>query len=358
MSQRAMEGASLRSLVVRAIPLMQEAQRQCPRTGPGAKPKIPDWVMGCLIMTATLKRKKRKAAQWRFLRAHRVSLQAWLGITDFPSRTTYYRRYRRAYRLLQTAVGLQGQTAVAEGLADPRTVAADKSLIAARGPKWHPSDRRKGRVPKGLSGVDRDSAWGYSKYDGFIQGYSYEVVVSAGKNGLVVPLLASADTASASEHHTFSDKIDQLPSQNRYVLVDAGYDNNAHGDAVEYDAQNRATGRRFVCPQNRRNTNRKARTNWPRSQRVLRQQARRARRAAFLKSPSGKTLYKRRSQTVEPFHDWFKSLFELETHVWHRGLENNRTQLMACLFTYQLLLRHNCRRGNHNGRIRWILDEL
>jgi hypothetical protein len=32
---------------------------------------------------------------------------------------------------------------------------------------------------------------------------------------------------------------------------------------------------------------------------------------------------------VEPFNEWFKSLFELDDRVWHRGLENNQTQLLA-----------------------------
>jgi hypothetical protein len=50
-----------------AVPIVQEAERQCPRTGPGAKPEIPDWFIGALIMVAVLKRKKSKSSQFRFL---------------------------------------------------------------------------------------------------------------------------------------------------------------------------------------------------------------------------------------------------------------------------------------------------
>lgn len=53
-----------------------------------------------------------------------------------------------------------------------------------------------------------------------------------------------------------------------------------------------------------------------------------------------------------------KGLFELHHHVWHRGIDNNRTQLLAALFVYQLLLRYNHHLGNFNGPVRSIMDSL
>jgi hypothetical protein len=79
-------------------------------------------------------------------------------------------------------------------------------------------------------------------------------------------------------------------------------------------------------------------------------------RRQFYRSRRGKAIYRRRSQTVEPFNEWFKTLFELQDRVWHRGLENNRTQLLAAFFVYGLLVRYNHRLGNENARIRWIID--
>lgn len=72
--------------------------------------------------------------------------------------------------------------------------------------------------------------------------------------------------------------------------------------------------------------------------------------------PQGLKLCARRSQTVEPFDDWLKSLFELEHGVWHRGLDNNRAQLLAAIFAYQVLLRCNHHCGKQNGQVRWIID--
>jgi hypothetical protein len=203
MAVRARDGTCLGAMAAMALPFLQEAERRLPRTGPGQKPTIPDWLIAALIMIAILKKKKTKNAQYRYLTEHRAEIAEWLQTRAFPSRSTYYDRYRRTYRLCQEAIRLQGEAIVEEGVADPICVAVDKSLLVGRGPKWHKKDRQAGRIPKGLHGVDVESAWGYSDYHGWVQGYSYEVVVTATADGTVCPLLASVDTASVSEHATF-----------------------------------------------------------------------------------------------------------------------------------------------------------
>ena len=355
MGQRAKAGTCLASLVKMAVPLCQRAERECPRTGPGRKPDIPDWVMAVLIMIAVLKRKKSKSGQYRFLQEHRRELREWLGTSKFPARSTYFDRYRRAHHLFQQAIKLQGQLAIAEGVTDATDVAADKSLIAARGPLWHASDRKQDRIPKGLHGVDQDSDWGRSQHDGWVQGYSFEVVVSATKNATVFPLLASASTASAKETQTLEAQIDDLPEETESVSADSGYDSNHLAERIEWTAEGKRTGRRFLCPENKRGTKRKSsQTVQPRDESHRRRLARRK----FYESRRGKKIYRRRGQTVEPFNEWFKSLFELDDRVWHRGLENNQTQILAALFAYQLLVRYNHRRGCKNGQVRCIIDVL
>ena len=46
------------------------------------------------------------------------------------------------------------------------------------------------------------------------------------------------------------------------------------------------------------------------------------------------------------------------SQAWHRGLDNNKTQLLASIFTSQLLLRDNLKHHNFNGQVQWILDGL
>jgi hypothetical protein len=355
MGRRARAGTILAELAKLAVPLLKAAEQEAPRTGPGDRPDIPDWLMAGLIMIALLKRKKTKSAQYRFLDEHRAALAEWLGNDRFPSRATYFRRYRRAHRLYRAAIALQGHKAIAEGVTNARDVAVDKSLIETLGPPWHQQDRKAGHVP---TGVDCEATWGYSEYDGWVHGYSYEVVVTATPGTIVFPLLASVAVASSSETRSFDGKIDFLPVQTRTVSADSGYDSNHLGERVEYDEKGRRSGRRYLCPENPRNHKRaKTKPGNADASRARSRELRRQRRK-FLHSPRGRRIYARRKQTVEPFNQWFKGLFELEMCTWHRGLDNNQTQVLAAIFTYQLLVRYNHRRGNRNAQLRWILDAL
>lgn len=309
-----------------------------------------------MILLAVLKRKASKSAQYRFLHEHRSLLVAGLGLPRFPARSTYFERYRHAHALLAVALRAHAQRQIDRGRIEARCVAVDKTLLRSRGPLWHKSQRAKGQRPRG---VDAESTWSYSKHHGWVQGYGLEVIVSAAGRGPIWPLLGSVDPANWREARTFPAKIGQLPRQVRYVLADSGYDSNAHGEAIEWDEHGRRTGRRLVCPQQRR---RKARRPgqrvWRETRRRRLSRWRRGRRRRFYESRGGRALYRRRGQTVEPFFEWFKSLFGLDQAVWHRGLDNNRTQILAALLAYQILLRYNRIRGRDDGQIRWILDAL
>jgi len=353
MPARAMAGPSLAKLVKMAIPIVRAAQRQCPRTGPGRRPEFADWKIAVLILAAILKCRKSKSAQYRYLHEHRQKLKRWLGLKYFPSRTTYFDRYRGMNRLLEMAVLIQGRQAVQEGFIDPTSVAVDKTCLRARGAPWH---RRGGRPCRKSPGVDVQAGWGYSEHHGWVYGYGLETVVTVTGNGLVFPMIASAHAANVSERRSFLEKADKLPASTRNVLADSGYDSNAAGESVERRADGRPTGRRFLCPMQRRPGNSKVGRYPARGQRGRLLQHRRT-RLAFYESPQGRRLYRRRKR-IEPFHDWFKERFELAQRVWHRGIQNNQTQLLTAVFAYQLLVRYNCQHGQMNGQIQWILDCL
>lgn len=354
MQARAQTGACLATLVKMALVLLKAAARDCARTGPGRPTFFEDWQIGALIFIAVLNRLKSKSAQYRFLHERQLLLKCLLDLPAFPARSTYCARYRQAYRLFQKAVCLQGRKAIFEGIANPEIVTVDKSLIAAKGRPWH----RRRRRPVELSpGVDKDAGWSYSRHDRWVWGYSFETVLSVAENGAFFPILASAAPANTSEHNSFKDKIPQLPRSTRYVLADAGYDSNSLQTAIEYDSKGRPNGRHFLCPLVRRGDKPKVGEYPQRGERGI-LLARRRRRLEFFNSPEGRRIYKLRSRTIEPFHEWFKSCFELTDRVWHRGLENNQTQLLAAIFCYQLLVRFNYKNGNHNAQIQPILDRL
>ena len=355
MRRRAMDGAPLEELVSRCISICQQAEQASPRQGPGRKPTIPEWVLGVMIMVGVMLKKKTKAAQLIWWIEHQNDFAHWFPGQRMPSRSTFYERYRRVHRLFRQGILLQGRAAVKRRWAHANCVAIDKSLIAGRGRKWRARDRRRGRVPRG---VDRDTTWGYSDYQGWVQGYAYEVAVTAPRRGVVWPLVASTDTASRAEQRTILDKIPALPRITKFVLADAAYDSNAVGEAVEWRGRCR-TGRRFLCPEIRRPQT--GRPRKPQSRETLvRQYHRRLRdgRRSFLSSHRGRALYARRKVRVEPFNARLKHLFDLHDRVWHWGLDNNRTMLLAAICVYQLLLAHNHRKGRRNANLQHLLDAL
>ena len=355
MPQRATEGALLDDLVAMSIPVCQAAQRECPRQGPGRKPIVPEWVIAVMIMVAVMLKKKTKSAQYVWWREHAADFARWLPGQPFPGRSTFFDRYRRVHRLYRQAVRLQGRQAIDQGWANAQCVAGDKSLVAGQGPRWNASERQNGQVPRG---ADMDTAWGFCTHDGWVQGYSFEVVVTAAAQGVVWPLAASVDTASRSEQKTILDKIAELPEQTAFVLLDSGYDSNAVGEAVEGKGKQR-TGRRLLCPEVPRPNTRRPRQPHNRETRK-RQHHRRLRdgRRRFFQTPRGRALYARRKTSVEPFHAQLKHLFELEHRVWHRGLDNNRTMMLAAISAYQLLLTYNHRHGRRAAHVQGLLDAI
>ena len=369
MPRCATAGTSLDELLTLAIPLCQQAQACCPRTGPGRPPQYDDWKLAVVILCGVLKKLKSKSKQYRLVQQQAKMLCARLEMDAIPARSTFFDRYPRVWPLVQHAIRLQGRVALAEHVADAQTTAVDKSLVAARGPQWNQRDRRRGVVPKYLRGLDRDADWGISGTRKWTYGYSYEVAVTATRGSVVFPLLASADVASANEHRSFLAKAPQLPRSCRTVLADSGYDGNAQAEAVEGDRSSARTlrsrraprmrmrrrtrmRRRFLCPLAR------APGAWIGRGRRERRRQQRAARHRFLQTRRGRKLYRRRGCTVEPFNAIFKRMFELDEHVWHRGLGNNQTQLLTAIFAYQLLIRVHWKRGGRDAQVQYLLDGL
>ncbi len=345
------DGAWLEQCVARVGRVCQHAAMRCPRTGPGRKPEVPDWLIATVVVIGVMHRKKTREAQYAFWEANVDSFERCFPGERLLSRSQFYVRARRTAPLLQTVIQQFGSYAIKRGWADARSVAVDKSLVAARGRRCSTRQRKPRR------GVDQDATWGYSEHDGWVFGYAYEVVVSAGKGRVLWPLSASVDTASRSEQKTCLDKLSRLPRQVRYVLADAGYDSNAVGEAVEWTADGRRTGRRFLCPEIPRPQVGKPRQPHSREtrQRQYHRRLRNARRE-FLRSPRGRRLYRRRSVTVEPFNGHFKHIFELDERVWHWRLHNNRVTILAAIIAYQALLTYNHQKRRRHARIQHLLN--
>jgi len=101
-----------------------------------------------------------------------------------PHRTTIGRRLVGLIPEAEAQVHLLGEiikTQVAPTADQSPVSVVDGRMYQAQGPKWHASDRRAERVPRGLRNVDTASSWSKSGYRGWVQGYQLLV------QGLVFP---------------------------------------------------------------------------------------------------------------------------------------------------------------------------
>ena len=160
-------------------------------------------------------------AQWRWLKAHRAEREQ-LGFESVPDRTTLSRRYKALYRMLQAFIAFVGEYAeeLDERFAG-RDMFEDKSLFKAQGPVWHQSDRKVGRIPDQLRGLDCDATWSKSGYHGWVYGYSVHLTC----NAAAFPKLAQVETGAFSEKQALDTKEPLLldKEQPTTLVGDDGY---------------------------------------------------------------------------------------------------------------------------------------
>jgi hypothetical protein len=232
-----------------------------------------------------------------------------------------------------------GRALIDKGIANAQVSAVDKSMVTARGPRWHKKDRKKGMVPKQLRNVDRDSEWGYSRYRGWVQGYSIHLLCSATPGFVPVPLDADATTANVAENRIFASMIDELHDTTKYIVADSGYDDGKLIDRCELRKNDKYITRRLIVPMETYKHTASQRLAYIR----------------YFKSKRGQRLFRLRKITVEPMFDILKSLFLLEP-VWMKGKQNVQPLLLLCVYAYQLLLLFNFVNGRPASHVKYILD--
>lgn len=159
--------------------------------------------------------------QARWLRKH-LEVMEMLKWDAVPHRITFSRRYKALYTILQELILFIAQ--VAPDL-DERFRTAhlveDKSLFKARGPVWHQSDRKEGRIPDKLRNLDQEATWSKSGYHGWVYGYGTHVTC----NEDAFPCLVQVETASISESIVIDQKFEVIKEalQPDTVAADNGY---------------------------------------------------------------------------------------------------------------------------------------
>jgi hypothetical protein len=178
-------------------------------------------------------------------------------------------------------------------------VSADKMMVQARGPVWHRKQQKQGIIPKGLTGVDTEATWGYSRSDGWVYGHGTFCLVACRHKLLGVFKWIRNSANEAKRMWLETGKLKGLITT---VLMDS------KADDKDLFFEFRRQRQMLLLTTSRRGADRS-----PARKRMLK----------VLRQKKNQRVYKQRRYTVEPMQGLVKDIFELE-RCWMRGNENNR----------------------------------
>jgi Transposase DDE domain len=276
-----------------------------------------------------------RRAVWRYLTGT-PQVAAACGLARIPNRRTLDRRLGEIGPQAERQIAALGLVLALEGVTDGSMAASDGSAFEAAGPVWHKKDRAAGRVPDGLHGLDRDADWIYSAYHGWVYGYKAHVTVSVAPT-TVRTVLSATVTGSACESHVLQRQLPDLPPTVATLLLDAGY------DAADLLTDCATRGIHAIAPLAKP----VGRTTPPD----------RRDRAAFLASPHGKALYKRRGSTIEPYFDTLKDFFHLDP-LPIRGKRAVSAFILLALYAWNLIVLFNFLNHRPLGQVKPVLELL
>jgi hypothetical protein len=225
----------------------------------------------------------------------------------FPSRRTWERRLALLPQTLPSLIACLGAYLVAQLKPwgrDGRAATIDSTALRAKGGVWHKKDRIAGIVPH--STIDTTAHWGKSGYHGWWYGWKLHLVCTA--TALWIPLAARLTSANIADNVMAPDLIHELPVEVRYILGDTLYN--------EPDV-------RRTCEQAGRFLIATARGSSPRTD---------------AGAPVRQLFHRLRSQSIEPFNNLFKNVFEWSGQVPVKGLHHVQLFVLGAILLYQVVL--------------------
>jgi hypothetical protein len=178
-------------------------------------------------------------------------------------------------------------------------VSADKMMVQARGPVWHRKHQEQGIIPKGLTGLDTEATWSYSKSDGWVYGHGTFCLMAC-KTRILDAFKWMRNSANEAKRMWLET------GKLRGLITTVLMDSKAEDKDLFSEFQRQRQVLLLTTP-------RKGADKSPARQRMVK----------VLKQRKNKRVYKQRSYTVEPMQGLIKDIFELE-RCWMRGNANNR----------------------------------
>ena len=232
----------------------------------------------------------------------------------YPARRTWERRLKALPDRLPAQIGCLGCHLVA--LVQPwvscgRAVAADSTLLRARGGVWHKKHREKGEVPH--TSIDTEAHWTKSGWHGWVYGWKLHLITAVAD--VWIPLAAELTPANHDDG-TEAAKLMwmgkcQLPPDIRYVLGDQHYNTLLM---------------RAIC---------NLKGWWLGGLAATKH-------GKYPHTDDGvevrRIFHKLRSLAIENFNEHFKGIFDGHAQVPTRGLVATRRFALGAVFVYQLAL--------------------
>lgn len=233
----------------------------------------------------------------------------------YPTRRTWERRLKALPDKLPAQIGCLGRHLVE--LIQPwsecgRAVAADSTLLRARGGVWHKKHREAGEVPH--TSIDTQAHWTKSGWHGWVYGWKLHLVTVVA--GVWIPLAAQLTPANHDDSAEAQKLIREIPPEHvRYLLGDQHY------NTEELRAHCTLRGWLLVATH--------------RGRRRVHDVGREVRR----------TFHKLRSVAIENFNHHFKGIFGGHAQVPTKGLVATRRFALGAIFVYQLALLYRHEHG-------------
>lgn len=226
----------------------------------------------------------------------------------YPTRRTWERRLKAIPDKLPAQIGCLGRHLVER--IQPwseygRAIAADSTLLRARGGVWHKKHRETGEVPH--TSIDTQAHWTKSGWHGWVYGWKLHLITVVA--GVWIPLAAQLTPSNHDDSVEAEKLIREVPPHYvRYLLGDTHY------NTPELRAGCTLRGWLLVATH--------------RGRRRVHDVGREVRRI----------FHKLRSLAIENFNEHFKGIFGGHASVPTKGLTATRRFALGAVFVYQLAL--------------------
>jgi Transposase DDE domain len=303
------------------------------KRGRGAPKTYSEQVMFKVYLVSLMKRLWQCRSLWRYL-SETPRVARACGLICIPHRRTLDRRLSKIAPYAEQQIRHLGLMLSVEMVTNGTVAASDGSAFKTPGPVWHKKDKEASKIPRGLTGLDQEADWIQSSYHGWVYGYKAHVTISV-SSATVRAVLDATVTGSACESHVLESRIDTLPPTIDNLLLDAGYDD------INLITHCEQRGIEVLVPLSKpvgKSTS----------------QARKD-RAIYLLSPQGKSRYRQRGSSIEPFFATIKDFFKLSP-LPVQGKTKASAYILLALYTWNLIVLFNFINDRPLGAVKSILE--